>query len=43
MKRKGIVILIHKNLWVKVLKLNNDIKRRFIKLSIKTQETVIHV
>ena len=36
MKRKWVAILIHKNILVSVLQLNNDINGRFIKLSIKT-------
>ena len=36
LKRNGVAILIHKNLLVSVLQLNNDVNGRFIKLSIKT-------
>ena len=35
-KRKGVAILLHKNLFVSILQLNNDINGRYIKLSIKT-------
>ena len=36
-RRKGIAILIHKNLLVSIIQINNDINGRFIKLSIKTE------
>ena len=35
-KRKGVAILLHKNLIISEVKLNNDINGRYIKLSIKT-------
>ena len=38
-KRKGIVILIHKNLLVSVTQINNDINGRYIRLSLKSMGT----
>ena len=38
-KRKGIAILIHKNLLVSVTQINNDINGRFIRLSLKSMGT----
>ena len=36
-RRKGIAILIHKNLLVSTIQINNDINGRFIKLSIQSE------
>ena len=36
-KRKGVAVLIHKNLLVSISQINNDINGRYIKLSIKSE------